>query len=84
MPRFFNKSYFTIQEGEHFGHTDLSQDANFVDVTKSDKEILNLEKDRHIRRFTTLAMVNCDLLSISLRDLLKMKLEFPKVFAELF
>lgn len=37
-----------------------------------------------IRRFTVLATVNCDLLTLSIRDLLKMKLEFPKIFLQLF
>jgi hypothetical protein len=28
--------------------------------------------------------LNCEILTISIRDLLKMKLEFPKIFGELF
>lgn len=37
-----------------------------------------------IRRFTVQALEQCDLLCISIEDMLKMKLEFPKCFREIF
>ena len=36
-----------------------------------------------LRRFTALATENCDLLGLTLSDLLKMKLEFPEQFKEI-
>ena len=36
-----------------------------------------------LRRFTVLAAENCDLLGLTLSDLLKMKLEFPEQFKEI-
>ena len=36
-----------------------------------------------LRRFTVQAAENCDLLGLSLSDLLKMKLEFPEQFKEI-
>lgn len=35
------------------------------------------------RRFTAQSFVNCELLTIQIVDLLKMKLEFPSAFSEL-
>jgi len=49
--------------------------------THARKAILDTE---HIRRFTTQAFENCELLGFTLADLLKMKYEFPKFFKELF
>ena len=37
-----------------------------------------------IRRFTVLAFGNCEVLALPIKDLLKMKLEFPKIFSILF
>jgi Ion channel len=84
LPRFDNRAYQNIKTGEHFGHTDLGQDRNFIMQSKNDKRVASFDKDQLIRRFTVLANVNCDLLTLSIRDLLKMKLEFPKIFADLF
>ena len=36
-----------------------------------------------LRRFTVQAAENCDLLGLTLSDLLKMKLEFPEQFKEI-
>lgn len=37
-----------------------------------------------VRRFTVQAFCICEVLALSVKDLLKMKLEFPKIFASLF
>jgi hypothetical protein len=37
-----------------------------------------------IRRFTVQAFYLCDVLALSIQDLVNMKLEFPKVFHEMF
>lgn len=55
-----------------------------MESVKNNRRVVIFDKDMLIRRFTTLAKGNCDLLTLSIRDLLKMKLEFPKVFAHLF
>lgn len=84
MPRFFNKIYLQFELGDNFGETDLGQDKQFTEQLKNDKKITFFDKDQLVRRFTTLAIGNCDLLTLSIRDLLKMKLEFPKVFGQFF
>ena len=42
------------------------------------------DKAAMVRRFTVQAFENCEVLAMTVKDLLKMKLEFPKIFAELF
>lgn len=84
LPRFNDKVYFFIEEGTHFGHLDLAGDRYFVEDDMGNytrKAILEAE---HIRRFTVQAFDNCELLGLTLSDLLKMKYEFPKFFKELF
>lgn len=77
LPRYGNEIFKKIGHGENFGHTDLSQDRLFVESVTTDKPP---DKDLLIRRFTLLAIENCDLLTLSVKDLHKMKLEFPKIF----
>lgn len=84
LPRFFNKVYHTIDQGYHFGISDFGQDPSFIDGSKSDKEMKNFDKEQLIRRFTVQALANCELLTMAVRDILKMRLEFPRIFHELF
>lgn len=83
LPRFENNAYKIFTVGEHFGHVDFGDEYEFIDVSVTGKHVV-LNKDSMIRRFTMQAMAYCELLSLSVRDLLKMKLEFPKYFDELF
>lgn len=32
LPRFDNKAYYIIEKGEHFGHTDIASDRDFIDI----------------------------------------------------
>lgn len=41
------------------------------------------KKLMHYRKFTTWALSNCDLLTLSVSDLDKMRIEFPDVYNEL-
>jgi hypothetical protein len=31
LPRFENKAYSIINEGDHFGHVDIAKDVKFID-----------------------------------------------------
>ncbi len=83
LPRFENKVYLMIEEGKHFGHTELAADRSFIqdDISYLRKSQVGLDL---IRRFTVQAFDVCDILSLSLGDIVKMKLEFPRVFYDLF
>lgn len=41
-------------------------------------------RDTILRRFTVLAFGNCEILALAVKDLVKMKLEFPQTFIQLF
>lgn len=84
LPRFENKCFLEIKKGEHFGHVDLGGEREFIEPFKHLRRLTMINKDQMIRRFTVLAFENIELLSLSLKDLLKMKLEFPHVFEDLF
>ena len=43
-----------------------------------------LSKKSILRRFTVQATKNCDMLVLSIKDILQMKLEFPSAFREIF
>ena len=83
LPRFENKPYFEINKGEHFGHVDLGEETDFLSEVTTGK-LNTLSKDMLVRRFTVLANGDCELLTLSLKDLLKMKIEFPSAFQDLF
>jgi hypothetical protein len=84
LPRFFNKAYLEFTVGMHFGEADLGQDRALLEALKNDKSNGFFDKDKLIRRFTVLAMSTCDFLTLSIKDLMKMKLEFPKIFMSIF
>ena len=59
-------------------------DKDFLDKKKRFKRIHhNKFGGVLIRKFTVMAAENCDLLALTLKDLLKMKLEFPEAFMEI-
>ena len=80
LPRFCNRIYKEVKPGEHFGHSELVSDQDFIDANKIKK--LN-QLHSMLRRFTVQAIENCELLAISIMDLLKMKLEFPQAFLQI-
>jgi len=63
--------YVSIGEGEAFGYTDMIR-------TMSDK------KGVLTRKFSILAIANCETVRLSLEDVRAMKEEFPKVYDQLF
>lgn len=83
LPRFENKVYLMIDEGKHFGHTELAAVSTFIKDDISYMRLSQMGLDL-IRRFTVQAFDQCEMLALSLADVIKMKLEFPRVFLELF
>ncbi len=51
--------------GQHFGHSELAIDKDFIDVQKKIKRA-NHSIGNLIRRFTVQAAENCDLLALTL------------------
>ena len=85
LPRYENKVYLHIQEGKSFGHVELAADHRLMDedYTLSIMRRSQISFDL-IRRFTVQSFFLCDVLALSIADLLNMRLEFEKVFKELF
>jgi CRP-like cAMP-binding protein len=81
--RFENEIYKLVKQGETFGHIELAGDKKFVAEDSNFMRRSQTTVDL-IRRFTVQAFESIDLLVIPISDLLKMKLEFPKYFNELF
>ena len=82
LPRLQNRPYKEIVTGVYFGHSELAIDKDFLDVKKKVKRA-NHSMGNLLRRSTVQAAENCDLLGLTLSDLLKMKLEFPEHFKEI-
>ena len=85
LPRYNNKLYFAIKQGEHFGHVDLANDKEYLKNHKTGKK--KKKKNQPVvvlvRMFTVQAQENCDLLTMTLEDLDKMNVEFPLIAKEL-
>ena len=54
-------------------------DEDLTSITKKSQLKIDV-----VRRFTMRALDKCDMLCVSVTDLLKMKMEFPKCFSEIF
>ena len=83
MARFNNKAYLLINVGEIFGHVDCANNRSFIDGEES-TTVNNRHEIDMIRRFTVQAFEPCEILGLSINDLLKMKYEFPRQFEEIF
>lgn len=83
VPRLNNRAFHEIKQGQCFGHVDLGDEAEVLQMDVSAR-YLALNKDHYIRRFTAMTFSNCELLAFSIADVLKMKVEFPYAFIELF
>ena len=85
LPRYENKVYLQIQEGKHFGHVELAADKRLLeeDVALAIVRRSQISND-YIRRFTVQAFYLTDILALSISDVFNMKLEFPKIFYEMF
>lgn len=60
LPRFDNTVYIKIEAGDHFGHTDIILE-DLSDSLSVIQEKLIKSRD-FIRRFTTQALIDCELL----------------------
>ena len=84
LTRFRNMIYIRVDDGDHFGHTDMIQEKNSMkrrDIMAKGKILSG--KDL-IRLNSIQALMNSDLLIIAMTDLEKMKIEFLDIFADLF
>ena len=82
LPRYNNAIYEKIQVGNHFGHFDI-----FAFRTITEKLVYNnpsKKKPVLLRKFTNMAVKNCELLTLGIKELDKMRVEFPDVYDELF
>jgi hypothetical protein len=80
LRKYQDKVYQEIEEGELFGHIDLANTKIFM---KSVKKKVNKKKLQFTSFFQVKALDNCDLMTLSIKELEKMKLEFPDVYFEL-
>lgn len=83
LPRYNNAVYITVESGDHFGLIDLVYDSEILNIsTKMTKKAI--ESDSIHRRFTVQALIECELLTLTLEELDALKFEFPDIFQELF
>jgi hypothetical protein len=72
LPRFGNKDYLRINQGDHFGHLDLGDEPEYADHENINSYLrykLTHEKKVIHRKFTVQAFENCDILALSLQGL---------------
>jgi CRP-like cAMP-binding protein len=77
LPRLDNRVFLELKAGQHFGHSELATDRDFINIKKIKRQSAykNL-----IRKFTVQSFENCEVLVLETPDLLKMKIEFPSAF----
>ena len=83
LPRYDNTIYIRIEDGDHFGHVDIVFDQEVRDMGVPVK-LIRPEKYVITRKFTVQSVLNCELLTLPIEELEKMKIEFPEIFEELF
>jgi hypothetical protein len=84
LPRFKNKILIDFNKGEHFGHIDLFGIREFEEPLLLQNTSHKPKRKRElIRKFTVLAKGDSELLTLSVPDLDKMRLEFPEYYQEL-
>jgi len=83
LPRYNNKIYLMLEHGEHFGHIDIAVEQNMMALdmrfTARALKARNL-----VRRFTVQAIEGCDMFTLGIDDLEKLKHEFSEMYEELF
>lgn len=80
LPMFQMKSYFEINKGDTFGHADLfGRRGPNEPLIRSKKAKSDLT-----RNFTCQALDSCELLTIQVVDLEKLRSEFPEVYNSLY
>lgn len=99
LPRYNHAIYITSEKGSHFAHEDIlgsrkleeSLDASQAPTvqyfsrtqTKQQQKSQEKEKSKLYRKFTVLVGRHCELISLNIVDLEKMRFEFTEVYAEL-
>lgn len=78
LPEFNNSRYISIKTGDHFGIIDLmaSNEGNIEDWTT------NINQNR--RAFTVMTGSECEILALSVNNLIKMQSEFKDYYNEFF
>ncbi len=80
LPRYENKPYISVNVSDYFGHLDIAIHENMLNV-----DLIAMKRAKKImRRFTVRALVNCEMFTLTIKELEKMKLEFPEMYVELF
>jgi hypothetical protein len=69
LPRLENKCFLKITPNNHFGHSELANESSFTDM--------DYVVTRMSRQLTIMALGLCELFTLNVKDLSKMKLEFP-------
>jgi CRP-like cAMP-binding protein len=80
LPMFQQKSYFDIHKGDTFGHADLFGRRNPTETLIRTKKT----KNDLTRTFTCQAKISCELLTIQVVDLEKMRSEFGEIYNSLY
>ncbi|TNV87319.1 hypothetical protein FGO68_gene17715 [Halteria grandinella] len=85
LPRYDNTVYIKIDEGDHFGHQEMNVNQaslNYGKMRSASKR--PLKSSENLRMFTIQALIDCELLILSIDDVEKLRIEFPDIFIELF
>jgi len=68
-----------LEKGENFGHVDIAieEDMLALDIRFTTRSLNN---KNIVRRFTVMAVENCDMFILRIDDLEKLKIEFPEMY----
>lgn len=77
LPRLENKCFLKITPNSHFGHSELANESSFTDMDSVVTRIVEKNISNLSRQLTIMALGLCELFTLNVKDLLKMKLEFP-------
>jgi len=77
LPRLENKCFLKITPNNHFGHSELANESSFTDMDSVVTRIVEKNISNLSRQLTIMALGLCELFTLNVKDLLKMKLEFP-------
>ncbi|TNV85871.1 hypothetical protein FGO68_gene14280 [Halteria grandinella] len=88
LPRYDNKSFSAVAQGDHFGYLELADDPMFTqndEVCSTSTAAEKLRANKTIlRRFTLMSTGASEVLLLQVADLIKMRLEFPSAINDLF
>jgi CRP-like cAMP-binding protein len=81
----YKKPYIDIECGSHFGHVELFGRRALQDNLEIQRSTTSTaKKHKNDRVFTIQAQTNCDMLSLSIKDLDRMRDDFADIYQELF